>query len=105
MNLIRAYEVLLHESEVICVARGNSMYRYIPNGSVVRIRRFDPERDKLKVGDIVLCKVRGNVYLHIVGAIKNSRGKRLYMIQNAKGRVNGWIAEDKIRGVFVGIVR
>jgi hypothetical protein len=41
----------------------------------------------LSVGDIVLCKVRGNEYLHIVKAINGPR----YQIGNNRGLVNGWI--------------
>ena len=39
-----------------------------------------------EVNDIVLCKVRGNYYLHLVKAI----GKRGYLIGNNKGFDNGW---------------
>jgi hypothetical protein len=41
----------------------------------------------LSVGDIVLWKVRGNEYLHLVKAINGER----FQIGNNRGLVNGWI--------------
>ena len=40
----------------------------------------------VKVGDIVLCRVSGNQYLHLVKA----RGLDRIQIGNNKGRINGW---------------
>ena len=48
----------------------------------------------LGVGDIVLCKVRGNEYLHLVKAIHGGR----FQIGNNRGLVNGWIAANGIFG-------
>ncbi len=48
----------------------------------------------LKVGDIVLCKVNGKQYLHLVKAIQ---GKR-FQIGNNRGRINGWVGENCIFG-------
>ena len=48
----------------------------------------------LKVGDIVLCKVNGKQYLHLVKAIQ---GKR-FQIGNNRGRINGWVGENSIFG-------
>jgi hypothetical protein len=48
----------------------------------------------LKVGDIVLCKVNGKHYLHLVKAIQ---GKR-FQIGNNRGRINGWVGENGIFG-------
>ena len=41
----------------------------------------------LKEGDVVLCKVKGSYYLHLVKAVDESRG---YQIGNNHGRINGW---------------
>lgn len=49
----------------------------------------------IEVGDIVLCKVKGKQYLHLVQAIK---GKEQYGIGNNKGHFNGWIGRNKIYG-------
>ena len=48
----------------------------------------------LSVGDIVLCKVRGNEYLHLVKAINGER----FQIGNNRGLVNGWIGANGIFG-------
>jgi len=55
--------------------------------------------EDLKVGDIVLCKVNGFQYLHL---IKATRGKR-FQIGNNRGRVNGWVGENGIYGKCVRV--
>lgn len=52
---------------------------------------------ELQVGDIVLCKVNGFQYLHLIKAIQ---GKR-FQIGNNQGRINGWIGENGIYGKCV----
>ena len=42
------------------------------------------EETELAVGDIVLCKVRGNEYLHLIKAIQGAR----YQIGNNRGHIN-----------------
>ena len=42
--------------------------------------------EDVRVGDIVLCKVNGTEYLHIVKAVQGGR----LLIGNNKGRINGW---------------
>jgi hypothetical protein len=53
----------------------------------------------LKVGDIVLCKVRGREYLHLVKAIQGPR----FQIGNNRGRVNGWVSANAIFGRCVQV--
>ena len=48
----------------------------------------------LKVGDIVLCKVNGRQYLHLVKAIQANR----FQIGNNRGRINGWVSRNSIYG-------
>ena len=55
--------------------------------------------ENLNVGDIVLCKVNGFQYLHLIKAIQ---GKR-FQIGNNRGRINGWIGENGIYGKYVRI--
>lgn len=52
----------------------------------------------LRVGDIVLCKVNGQQYLHLIKAIQGER----VQIGNNRGRINGWITR---RGVYGRCVR
>jgi len=62
----------------------------------------DPVDDPktLKVGDIVLCKVNGNEYLHLIKAIQGSR----FQIGNNRGRINGWVGQSGIYGKCVSVV-
>ena len=69
----------------------------IESGQLCTIEPVDP--DVLVVGDIVLCKVKGHEYLHLVKAIQ---GKR-FQIGNNRGRINGWISTKAIIGKCVRI--
>jgi len=53
----------------------------------------------LKVGDIVLCKVKGSQYLHLISAIDKDR----FQISNNKGFVNGWINKNAVYGKLVRV--
>jgi uncharacterized protein YfaA (DUF2138 family) len=53
----------------------------------------------LEVGDIVLCKVNGYQYLHLIKAIQGSR----FQIGNNRGRINGWVSHSAIYGKCVSI--
>lgn len=55
--------------------------------------------EDLEKGDIVLCKVNGNDYLHLIKAIQ---GKR-YQIGNNIGRINAWITFHSIYGRLVKV--
>jgi len=68
---------------------GNSMHPRIPSGSVVTLEPVTDLCD-LKVGDAVFCKVRRNVLIHVVSAIKGGKDNRQVQISNLKGHVNGW---------------
>ncbi len=58
-----------------------------------------PVSDDLKVGDIVLCKVNGQQYLHLIKAVQGGR----YQIGNNRGRVNGWVSRNGIYGKCVRV--
>ena len=62
---------------------GNSMVPRIKSKQLVT---FSPDISNIEVGDIVLCKVNGNIMCHLVTAIQGGR----YQISNNKGHVNGW---------------
>jgi hypothetical protein len=53
----------------------------------------------LDVGDIVLCKVNGREYLHLIKAIQGDR----YQIGNNCGRINGWVGRKAIYGRCVKV--
>lgn len=66
------------------IPTGNSMKGKVESKSKVTVEPV--ELDKLEVGDIVLCKVKGNQYLHLIKAIDKKR----FLIGNNRGRINGW---------------
>lgn len=72
---------------------GNSMKGRIESGQLVRV---EPAKN-IEKGDIVLCKVKGREYLHLVTSIHGSN----YQIGNAKGHTNGWISADYIYGKLI----
>ena len=73
--------------------KGSSMSPKIESGQLVTVAPLvtDPW-----VGDIVLCRVRGNEYLHLVKAIDGSGGR--FQIANNRGHVNGWVSRAAIFG-------
>lgn len=82
----------LQEGEIVKFRpKGNSMTGRINSGQLVTV---EPINKSPEVGDIVLCKVNGRQYLHLVKAVQ---GKR-FQIGNNKGRVNGWISLNSIYG-------
>ena len=56
---------------------------------------------KLEVGDIVLARVAGTVYLHLVSSVDPAR-KRV-QISNNRGRVNGWTSHERVFGICVAV--
>lgn len=76
--------------------RGNSMSGKIESGQLCTVKPVDPQM--LRVGDIVLCRVGGSQYLHLVKAINSNR----FQIGNNRGRINGWITAS---GIFGRLVR
>ena len=77
--------------------RGNSMKGKIASGQLVTI---EPIKERvLKQGDIVLCKVNGSQYLHLINAIQTDR----YQIGNNIGEINGWIKRNAAYGICVKI--
>ncbi len=63
--------------------RGHSMSGKIESGQLCTVVPVDPAA--LRVGDIVLCKVNGREYLHLIKAIQGQR----FQIGNNRGRING----------------
>jgi Peptidase S24-like len=78
--------------------RGNSMQGKIESGQLCTVEPIE-DFDTLEKGDIVLCKVNGSEYLHLIKAIQNKR----FQIGNNRGRINGWIAANSIFGKCVKI--
>lgn len=64
--------------------KGHSMSGKVESGQLCTVEPV--VLAEVSVGDIVLCKVNGSEYLHLVKAIDGER----FLIGNNKGRVNGW---------------
>ena len=78
--------------------RGHSMKGKIESGQLCTVEPIS-DCSSLQKGDIVLCKVNGNEYLHLIKAIT---GKR-FQIGNNQGRINGWIGANSIYGKCVAV--
>ena len=93
------YIAKLKAGETVSIRpRGNSMAGKIASGQLCTVTPvYDPS--ELCVGDIILCKVGGYEYLHLIKAIRGNR----YQIGNNRGRINGWIGADQIFGRCIRI--
>jgi SOS-response transcriptional repressor LexA len=87
----------LNKGETVQIRpRGNSMSGKIESGNLVTIQ---PISEELEKGDIVLCHVKGNDYLHLIKAIDGER----YQIGNNRGGINGWTGRHQIFGKVIRI--
>jgi hypothetical protein len=77
--------------------RGNSMSGKIESGQLCTVVPVNSAT--LEVGDIVLCKVNGREYLHLIKAIQGPR----FQIGNNRGRINGWVSATAIFGKLVAV--
>ena len=89
----RAIAELQTGASVTIQPRGHSMRGLVKDGQIVRV---DPiaSGEEIRRGDIVLCRVRGREYLHLVHAV----GPRGYLIGNAQGHLNGWTPRSRVFG-------
>ena len=73
--------------------RGNSMTPLIVSGEVLTIEPLKSE-DVLRRGDVVLAKVKGRVYIHLVHGLRADQ----VQIGNNHGHINGWTPRQHIYG-------
>lgn len=76
---------------------GRSMSGRIESGQLCTVVPIDP--GTLSVGDIVLCTVKDQAYLHIVHEIEPGR----FLIGNNLGFRNGWVGPADIHGKCVKV--
>lgn len=79
---------------------GNSMTPLIRDGQRQTLEPV-PDLAQIRVGDIVLCKVRGTIFTHLVKQIRRRKGQLEFLIGNNHGHVNGW--SRKIYGRTVSV--
>ena len=75
---------------------GHSMTGKINHKDLVTV---EPVTEILNEGDIVLCKVRGVHYLHLIKAIRADE----FLIGNNKGGTNGWTNSSQIFGIVTKV--
>ncbi len=93
MGWASQYIARLREGETVQFRpRGDSMRGKIESGQLCTVEPVDPAT--LEVGDVVLCKVNGREYLHLIKAIQGAR----IQIGNNRGRINGWISTNSVFG-------
>lgn len=68
----------------------------IESGQLVTVEPVDMYG--FKVGDIVLCKVAGRQYLHLVKAFRGGELGDEVQIANNRGFVNGWTKRRNVYG-------
>ena len=78
---------------------GSSMVPLIRSRQLVTVAAVHPA--KVEVGDIVLARVAGIMYLHMVSAVDDANGR--IQISNNRGRVNGWTNHARIYGICVAV--
>ena len=78
---------------------GSSMVPLIRSRQMVTVSPV--HADKVEVGDIVLCRVAGATYLHLVSAVDAEAGR--VQISNNRGRVNGWTSVAKVFGICTAV--
>lgn len=57
------------------------------------------DHTKLRKKDIVLVKVKGNIYTHLISAVAKDK----VQISNNHGRVNGWTPYKNVYGIVTAI--
>jgi hypothetical protein len=77
--------------------RGHSMKGRVNDGDLVTVAPC--ALSELTVGDVVLVRVSGRDYLHLIKAIDGER----FQIGNNRGGINGWVGKHGIYGRAIKI--
>ncbi len=89
-------EQLLAGQTVQFRPHGNSMKGRVNSGDLCTVMPItEPPVKK----DVVLCRVGGSQYLHLVNAVRGDR----FQIANNHGRINGWIGLENIYGLLIAV--
>ena len=92
-----AIQALSEGKQVKIRPRGHSMKGKVNDRDLVTLAPCDVKA--LKSGDIVLVRVKGNVYLHLIKAVNQKR----FLIGNNRGGTNGWVGPNAIYGRAIHI--
>jgi hypothetical protein len=94
-----AIEALQRGETVQIRPRGHSMRGRVTEGDLVTVEPCDLAT--LQPDDIVLVKVRGRDYLHLIKAIGAGR----IQIGNNRGHINGWVGLNCVYGKATKVER
>lgn len=99
MGWATGYIERLKQGETVAFRpRGGSMTGRIESGQRCTVEPV-VDATSLRVDDIVLCRVHGAEYLHLIKAIDGMR----FQIGNNKGYINGWIGANNVFGRCVKV--
>jgi SOS-response transcriptional repressor LexA len=88
MGWAESYIAFLQQGTTVSFRpKGHSMAPKVCSGELVTVEPV--QLDALSKGDIVLCKVKGKEYLHLVKAVNDGQ----VLIGNNRGRTNGWTSQ------------
>ena len=91
----RAIDHLREGQKTKIKPHGGSMKPLVMSGAEVIVAK----QATYEVGDIVLVRVKGNVYLHLIKATQGGR----FQIGNNRGGINGWVGPKAIYGKAIEI--
>jgi len=94
-----AIQALKQGQTITITPKGSSMEPKIKSGGKVTLIPCDPKT--LDRGDIVLVRVNGKDYLHLIKGIKKGQ----VLIGNNKGHINGWASIENVFGKVTKIER
>lgn len=92
-----AFEPLRRGETVSVRGHGNSMAPLIRNGETVVVAPLAADA-RLRKGEVVLARVRGQVYLHRVKGLRADQ----VLIGNNHGGLNGWTPREQVVGRLAG---
>jgi len=77
--------------------RGHSMTGKVNDGQLCTVAPLG--ESVVNTGDIVLCRVKGAQYLHLVKAVQGDR----FQIGNNRGGINGWVTRRQLFGRLIAV--
>lgn len=74
----------------------------VESGATVTLAPYGLEEEPAE-DDVVLVKVKGTIYLHLIKALRGKAEAQQYQIGNNRGGINGWVSRRSIFGKAVRI--
>jgi len=95
-----AIEKLGTGANAVIHPRGSSMHPKVKDGAEVELTPITADTE-LSKGDIVLVKVKGKVYLHLIKGVRG--GDAEFQIGNNRGGINGWTGRQHVYGLAIEV--